>query len=239
MELTDAYKSLNEALVHAGVHTRTRVRIHYIDSERIETEGSRLLEGKDAILVPGGFGERGVEGKIDSVRFAREHGVPYLGICLGMQVAVIECARHLANLDEAHSTEFRRDTRYPVIGLVTEWTSSDGTVERRKEGSDLGGTMRLGGQRCVLPASMGRTRSPSDTATGTSSTTNTARSWAARAWCSPEHLPTVISWKWSNCQTTPGFSPASFTPNSPPRRVTDTLFSPASLRRPGLTPRDA
>jgi len=150
MELTDAYKSLNEALVHAGVHTRTRVRIHYIDSERIETEGSRLLEGKDAILVPGGFGERGVEGKIDSVRFAREHGVPYLGICLGMQVAVIECARHLANLDEAHSTEFRRDTRYPVIGLVTEWTSLDGTVERRKEGSELGGTMRLGGQRCVL-----------------------------------------------------------------------------------------
>ncbi len=150
VDLTDAYKSLNEALTHAGVHTRTEVRIHYLDSERIEAEGTRLLEGMDAILVPGGFGERGIEGKVAAVRHAREHGIPYLGICLGMQVAVIEYARHVSRLIDAHSTEFRRDTPHPVIGLVTEWVESDGKVEHRTEGVDLGGTMRLGGQQCLL-----------------------------------------------------------------------------------------
>ncbi len=150
INLTEAYKSLSEALIHAGIHTRTRVNIVYIDSERIEMEGTGCLEGMGAILVPGGFGKRGVEGKITAVRFARENRVPYLGICLGMQVAVIELARHAAGLGSAHSTEFKPDTPYPVIGLITEWTTSQGSREIRSEGSDLGGTMRLGGQPCQL-----------------------------------------------------------------------------------------
>ncbi|HHQ41594.1 MAG TPA: CTP synthase [Chromatiales bacterium] len=153
VNLADAYKSLNEALVHAGLHTSTRVHIRYVDSERIEQEGAEaLLAGADAILVPGGFGQRGVEGKIEAARYAREQGIPYLGICLGMQVAVIEFARHRAGLEGAHSTEFRPDTPHPVIALVTEWTTPDGRVERRSEDSDLGGTMRLGGQPCRLKA---------------------------------------------------------------------------------------
>ncbi len=150
VDLTEAYKSLSEALIHAGIHTRTRVNIVYVDSERIESEGSGCLEGMGAILVPGGFGKRGVEGKIAAVRYARENGIPYLGICLGMQVAVIEFARHVAGLENAHSTEFKPDTPYPVIGLITEWTTSQGAREVRSEGSDLGGTMRLGGQPCYL-----------------------------------------------------------------------------------------
>ncbi len=150
MDLTEAYKSLSEALIHAGLHTRTKVKIRYIDSEDIETDGLDCLEDVDAILVPGGFGERGVEGKISTVKYARENGVPYLGICLGMQVAVIEYARHMAGLDGAHSTEFNADARHPVIGLITEWTTADGEVEQRSEDSDLGGTMRLGGQECHL-----------------------------------------------------------------------------------------
>ncbi len=150
MDLTEAYKSLSEALIHAGLHTRTKVKIRYIDSEDIETEGLDCLENVDAILVPGGFGERGVEGKISTVKYARENGVPYLGICLGMQVAVIEYARHMAGLDGAHSTEFKVDAQHPVIGLITEWTTAEGEVEQRNEDSDLGGTMRLGGQECHL-----------------------------------------------------------------------------------------
>ncbi|PUB83849.1 MAG: CTP synthetase [gamma proteobacterium symbiont of Ctena orbiculata] len=150
VHLTEAYKSLSEALVHAGVHTGNRVRIHYVDSEQIECSGLESLEGMDAILVPGGFGNRGVEGKIAAVRYAREHGIPYLGICLGMQVAVIEFARNVAQLEGAHSTEFKRDTPHPVIGLITEWLNADGQVEKRSEDSDLGGTMRLGGQQCRL-----------------------------------------------------------------------------------------
>ncbi len=150
MHLTEAYKSLSEALVHAGVHTRTRVRIEYLDSERIEEEGVGLLEGMDAILVPGGFGERGVEGKIATVQYARENGIPYLGICLGMQVAVIEYARNMAGLEGAQSTEFNAATPHPVIALITEWLDADGNIETRDEGSDLGGTMRLGGQECRL-----------------------------------------------------------------------------------------
>jgi len=147
-DLTEAYKSLSEALVHAGIHTRNRVNIVYVDAEQIEQEGTLCLEGVDAILVPGGFGERGVEGKIAAVRYAREQAVPYLGICLGMQVAVIELARNLAGLAGAQSTEFDPDTPYPVIALITEWLNADGRVETRSKSSDLGGSMRLGGQEC-------------------------------------------------------------------------------------------
>jgi CTP synthase len=150
MDLTEAYKSLSEALIHAGLHTRTKVKIRYIDSEDIENDGVDCLEDVDAILVPGGFGDRGVEGKITAVQYARENGVPYLGICLGMQVAVIEYARNVAGLKEAHSSEFVKDAKDPVIALITEWTTSEGDVEQRDEDSDLGGTMRLGGQECVL-----------------------------------------------------------------------------------------
>lgn len=150
MNLTEAYKSLSEALIHAGIHTHTKVTIKYIDSEQVEKEGTDCLGGVDAILVPGGFGERGVEGKIAAVRYAREQRIPYLGICLGMQVAVIEYARHVAGMADAHSTEFNRETPYPVIALITEWLNADGELEVRSEDSDLGGTMRLGGQECRL-----------------------------------------------------------------------------------------
>jgi CTP synthase len=152
VDLTESYKSLSEALIHAGIHTRTNVKIRYVDSENIETEGTGSLEGADGILVPGGFGERGVEGKIAAVQFARENRIPYLGICLGMQVAVIEYARHVAGLDGAHSTEFEPQTSHPVIALITEWSRADGVTEQRSEESDLGGTMRLGGQSCQLAA---------------------------------------------------------------------------------------
>ena len=150
VNLTESYKSLSEALIHAGIKTRTKVKIRYVDSEVIEQKGLEVLNKVDAVLVPGGFGERGVEGKIMAVRYAREHGIPYLGICLGMQVAVIEFARHVAGLEEAQSTEFRKDTRHPVIGLITEWQDEAGNIERRDEDSDMGGTMRLGGQTCKL-----------------------------------------------------------------------------------------
>ena len=147
---SDAYKSLNEALIHAGLHTRNKVKIKYIDSETIEDEGVTPLQDVDAILVPGGFGERGVEGKIATVRFARENNIPYLGICLGMQVAVIEFARDVIGLEGAHSTEFLPNSPDPVIGLITEWMDEDGQIETRSECSDLGGTMRLGAQKCRL-----------------------------------------------------------------------------------------
>ncbi|BES71880.1 CTP synthase [Marinobacter nanhaiticus D15-8W] len=150
MELLDAYKSLIESLLHAGIKTRTKININYIDSEDIERDGTGVLESADAILVPGGFGERGVEGKIETVRYARENKVPYLGICLGMQVAVIEYARNVAGLKDAHSTEFRAQTATPVVGLITEWLDATGQKELRDAGSDLGGTMRLGAQDCVL-----------------------------------------------------------------------------------------
>jgi CTP synthase len=150
MDLTESYKSLTEALAHAGIQTLTRVNIKYIDSEDIEKDGSGCLEGVDAILIPGGFGSRGIEGKVEAVRYAREHRVPYLGICLGMQVAVIEYARDVAGLGGAHSTEFDRKTAHPVIGLITEWRTEDGRLEHRDESSDLGGTMRLGAQKCRL-----------------------------------------------------------------------------------------
>ncbi len=150
VNLTESYKSLSEALTHAGIHTRTRVNIHYVDSERLETDGCGELASMDAVLVPGGFGERGIEGKVLAVQYARENRVPYLGICLGMQAAVIEFARHKAGLDGAHSTEFDNRSPSPVIALITEWKTAEGAVEVRTADVDVGGTMRLGGQACKL-----------------------------------------------------------------------------------------
>ena len=152
VDLTESYKSLNESLSHAGIQNKVKVNIRYIDSEDFEQGDMSQLENLDAILVPGGFGKRGVEGKIAAVKYARENKVPYLGICLGMQVAVIEFARHKANMTDAHSTEFNRATTHPVIGLITEWMSESGETETRDEHSDLGGTMRLGAQPCKLEA---------------------------------------------------------------------------------------
>jgi len=149
-DLADAYKSLNESLLHAGIRTRTKVNIEYVDSEDLERDGIDALKKYDAILVPGGFGKRGTEGKIAAVRYAREHHVPYLGICLGMQVEVIEYARDMAGLAEAHSTEFDEGTPNPVVGLITEWRNEDGSLQQRDLESDLGGTMRLGAQECRL-----------------------------------------------------------------------------------------
>jgi CTP synthase len=155
VDLTESYKSLSEALIHAGIHTRAKVQIHYVDSETIERDGVDALRGMDAILVPGGFGKRGVEGKIAAIRYARENGVPYLGICLGMQLAVIEYARDEAGLEGANSTEFDPATPHPVVALITEWQNRDGTVEKRTQSSNLGGTMRLGAQPCeVVPGSL-------------------------------------------------------------------------------------
>ncbi|GLU31502.1 CTP synthase [Trinickia caryophylli] len=152
VDLTESYKSLIEALRHASVHTSTRVNIEYIDSEQIEQEGVASLAHLDAVLVPGGFGRRGTEGKIAAIRYAREAKVPYLGICLGMQLAVIEFARHVVGLDDANSTEFDPHTPHRVVALITEWYDREGRVEKRTEESDLGGTMRLGSQRCPIKA---------------------------------------------------------------------------------------
>jgi len=164
VDLTESYKSLSEALIHAGMHTRTQVGIHYIDSETLEGGDLAALAGMDAILVPGGFGKRGVEGKINAIRFARENKIPYLGICLGMQLAVIEYARDVAGMPGAHSTEFDPDTPYPVVALITEWLDRTGAVEQRSETSNLGGTMRLGGQPCeLLAGSLARTVYGQDT----------------------------------------------------------------------------
>ncbi len=150
VDLRDAYISLSEALLHGGIHTRTRVNIHYFESQKIGHDGADCLSAMDGIVVPGGFGDRGIEGKINAVRYARENNVPYLGICLGMQVAIIEAARNVAGLEGAHSTEFRRGTPHPVVALITEWETSAGEREQRDEGSDMGGTMRLGAQAVQL-----------------------------------------------------------------------------------------
>jgi len=150
VDLTESYKSLTEALVHAGIHTASKVKIHYIDSEEIEKSGTGILNNMDAILIPGGFGVRGTEGKISAIRFAREHRIPYLGICLGMQLAVIEYARNVAQLNGANSTEFNPDAEQKLIGLIDEWQDASGRIEKRDEHSDLGGTMRLGAQRCPI-----------------------------------------------------------------------------------------
>ncbi|GAB7563334.1 CTP synthase [Methylobacillus methanolivorans] len=150
VDLTESYKSLTEALIHAGIHNESKVNIHYIDSEDVEKQGTAELEKMDAILVPGGFGKRGTEGKIAAIRYARESKTPYLGICLGMQLAVIEFARNVAKLKDANSTEFDPKSPHPLVGLITEWKGADGKVEQRSEDSDLGGTMRLGAQKCPI-----------------------------------------------------------------------------------------
>lgn len=150
VDLTESYKSLSEALIHAGIHTRSKVVVEYLDSEDIEQKGVDVLKPFDAILVPGGFGKRGTEGKIAAIRYARENNVPYLGICLGMQLAVIEFARHVAGLTDASSTEFAPDSPHPVVALITEWMDREGRAEKRDEGSDLGGTMRKGAQVCPI-----------------------------------------------------------------------------------------
>jgi CTP synthase len=150
VDLTESYKSLSEALIHAGIHTRSKIDICYVDSEDIEKLGTDCLADKDAILVPGGFGKRGVEGKIMAINYARTHQVPYLGICLGMQLAVVEFARNQLKLENAHSTEFDPNTPHPVLGLIAEWRERCGRVEKRSAKTDLGGTMRLGGQECLL-----------------------------------------------------------------------------------------
>ena len=150
VDLADAYKSLNEALIHAGIHAQAVVNIKYIDSEELEKKGAKYLEGVDGILVPGGFGKRGVEGKIIAAQYAREHDIPYLGICLGMQIALIEYARHVAGMRGANSSEFDTETKFPVVALISEWLTKDGKVEKRNKNSDMGGTMRLGGQGCSL-----------------------------------------------------------------------------------------
>lgn len=155
VDLTESYKSLTEALIHAGIHTKSRVKVEYIDSESIEEGGVEVLKSFDAILVPGGFGKRGTEGKIAAIRFARENNVPYLGICLGMQLAVIEFARDVAGLDQANSTEFDPASPHPVVALITEWLDREGVSEKRDSQSDLGGTMRKGAQKCpVKPGSL-------------------------------------------------------------------------------------
>ena len=148
--LTESYKSLSEALIHAGIHTHTKINIHYLDSEQLEQDGIGALAGMHAILVPGGFGKRGVEGKILAIQYARANKVPYLGICLGMQLAVVEFARHCAGMADAHSTEFEPATTHPIVALISEWKDAAGQVETRTEDSNLGGTMRLGGQACEL-----------------------------------------------------------------------------------------
>lgn len=150
MNLTDSYKSLSESLVHAGIHTHTKIKILYVEAEILEEKGMAILEQVDAIIIPGGFGARGTEGKILAAQYAREHRVPYLGICLGMQIALIEYARHMANMPGANSTEFERDTPYPVVAMISEWLDATGKRETRNENSDIGGTMRLGAQNCVL-----------------------------------------------------------------------------------------
>lgn len=152
VDLTESYKSLSEALKHAGIHTKTQIKINYIDSEEIERDGANALAGMDAILVPGGFGQRGAEGKILAVKYARERQIPYLGICLGMQIAIIEYARHVAGLKGADSTEFDLNTEFPVVALIDEWVDHDGKIETRDENANLGGTMRLGAQACDLKA---------------------------------------------------------------------------------------
>ncbi len=150
VELTDAYKSISEALIHAGIHADTKVNISYIDSEDIEKQGVKLLQKLDAILVPGGFGTRGVEGKILTAKYARENNIPYFGICLGLQIAVIEFARNVVKITNANSTEFDQHTDFPIIAMVKEWVNKDGSKETRDDNSDLGGTMRLGAQKCIL-----------------------------------------------------------------------------------------
>jgi CTP synthase len=150
VDLTESYKSLTEAIIHAGIHNNAKVKIHFLDSEDIEKNGVDALTKIDGILIPGGFGKRGTEGKIKAIQFSREHKIPFLGICLGMQLAVVEFARNRAGLDGANSSEFNSKTKYPVVGLITEWQTKDGIIEIRDENSNMGGTMRLGSQKAPI-----------------------------------------------------------------------------------------
>jgi len=150
VDLTESYKSLTEAIIHAGIHNNAKVKIHFLDSEDIEKNGVGALTKIDGILIPGGFGRRGTEGKIKAIQFSREHKIPFLGICLGMQLAVVEFARNRAGLDGANSSEFNSKTKYPVVGLITEWQTQDGIIEIRSENSNMGGTMRLGSQKAPI-----------------------------------------------------------------------------------------
>ena len=150
VDLTESYKSLTEAIIHAGIHNNAKVKIHFLDSEDIEKNGVDALTKIDGVLIPGGFGRRGTEGKIKAIQFSREHKIPFLGICLGMQLAVVEFARNRAGLDGANSSEFNSKTKYPVVGLITEWQTKDGIIEIRDENSNMGGTMRLGSQKAPI-----------------------------------------------------------------------------------------
>jgi len=220
-------------MIHAGMHTLSKVKIHYIDSEQLEKTGVDCLKGMDAILVPGGFGKRGVEGKMAAIRYARENKVPYLGICLGMQLAVVEYARDVAGMTDAHSTEFEPATTHPVIGLITEWLDRGGQVEKRSEQSDLGGTMRLGGQPCELKDGTlahevyGAASITNAIATATKSTTPCWPNSRPKAWWWPDALRVPTCAKSSNCRPRciPGSSPASSTQNSPATRATAIRFS--------------
>ena len=218
---TDAYKSLNESLDHAGIHTNTRVNIVKIDSDSIETDGTDCLKDLDAILVPGGFGSRGIEGKIAAVNYARINKVPYLGICLGMQVAVIEYARNVLGLSKAHSSEFNPKTPDPVIALISEWLDREGSVEKRDESTDLGGTMRLGAQTCKLvPGTLDTSKPimPRKLTNGIAIVMNSTilisidcrkPVWSYRVFQS------ITNWlKWSRYPIIPGLSAASFIRNS-------------------------
>jgi len=238
VDLTESYKSLSEAMIHAGMHTKSRVKIHYIDSEQIEKSGIDSLKDMDAILVPGGFGKRGVEGKIAAIRYARENKVPYLGICLGMQLAVVEFARDVAGMADAQSTEFEPATTHPVIGLITEWLDRGGQVEKRSEQSDLGGTMRLAASRASSRTARWHAKSTAPPASSSAiaiATKSTIPCWPIskpRASSSPGARQAPTCAKWSSCppRCIPGLSAASFTPSSPATRVTAILCSLRSCK---------
>ena len=213
VNLKDSYISLNESLIHAGIRNRARVKIRYFDSEDFAVGGLAALDEVDAILVPGGFGDRGIEGKINAIRYARERNIPFLGICLGLQLAVIEYARNVAGLEGAHSTEFAPDTPHPVVGLITEWQDADGTVQERGEESHLGGTMRLGAQECDLVSRHARTgivwqprRFASDTGIAMNSTAPISIPCSGQDWYFQVFRPTSWS-RWLNCRYPPSVVP--------------------------------
>ena len=235
VDLTESYKSLIEALKHAGIHTETDVQITFVDSESIEKNNGdvSMLKDMDAILVPGGFGSRGVEGKIAAVRYARENNVPYLGICLGMQIALIEYARDVAGLKGANSTEFDLKCAAPVVALIDEWQTADGSVETRDESTDLGGTMRLGAQEVELKAGSlaakiyGSEHIRERHRHRYEVNNNYVPTLEQAGWLSAAYPQDANAWsKPSSCRTTLGSSPASSTPSSPPIRAKAILCSP-------------
>lgn len=233
IELPDAYKSVIEALKHGGLKNRVTVNIKLIDSQDVETRGVEILKDLDAILIPGGFGYRGVEGKIATARYARENNIPYLGICLGMQVALIEFARNVAGMENANSTEFVPDCKYPVVALITEWRDEDGNVEVRSEKSDLGGTMRLGAQQCQLSDdSLVRQLYGEPTITERHrhryEVNNMLLKPIEAAGLRVAGRSGMISWsRSSKCRTIRGLWPASSTRSLLRRRVMDTRCLPA------------